>query len=152
MHHARLLVFLAAMLALAGCQTPPWGPAGVASMWPEHKDFEAFRADDVVCRHAGAQSAGQGTAVIDANPTEPETPDAAPAVAAAWRGETPAQQRYDAAYAQCMASNGDPVRAASPNWKVSSPNASPYYPTGGSLMVGGLYPPLVWFSIRRPSP
>ena len=59
MNWARGLLVLLGVLALSGCATVPTGPS-VMVLPPQGKPFEAFQADDSVCRQWAAQQAGAG--------------------------------------------------------------------------------------------
>jgi Glycine-zipper domain len=59
MNWARSLLALLGVLALSGCATVPTGPS-VMVLPPSGKPFEAFQADDSVCRQWAAQQAGAG--------------------------------------------------------------------------------------------
>jgi hypothetical protein len=59
MNWARSLLVLLGVLALSGCATVPTGPS-VMVLPPQGKPFEAFQADDSVCRQWAAQQAGAG--------------------------------------------------------------------------------------------
>lgn len=58
MHSVRVGAAAIAVLALAGCAVaPPTGPS-VMAMPGQGKSFDAFRADDAVCRQYAAQQTG----------------------------------------------------------------------------------------------
>jgi hypothetical protein len=59
MNWARGLLVLFGLLALSGCATVPTGPS-VMVLPAQGKPFEAFQADDSVCRQWAAQQAGAG--------------------------------------------------------------------------------------------
>jgi Glycine-zipper domain len=59
MNWARGFVVLVGVLAFGGCATVPTGPS-VMVLPPPGKPFEAFQADDSVCRQWAAQQAGAG--------------------------------------------------------------------------------------------
>jgi hypothetical protein len=59
MKWAQGLLVLLAVLILSGCATVPTGPS-VMVLPPQGKPFEAFQADDSVCRQWAAQQAGAG--------------------------------------------------------------------------------------------
>jgi hypothetical protein len=59
MNWARGLLVLFGVLALSGCATVPTGPS-VMVLPAQGKPFEAFQADDSVCRQWAAQQAGAG--------------------------------------------------------------------------------------------
>ena len=59
MNWARGLPVLLGVLALSGCATVPTGPS-VMVLPAQGKPFEAFQADDSVCRQWAAQQAGAG--------------------------------------------------------------------------------------------
>jgi Glycine-zipper domain len=59
MNWARSFLALLGVLALSGCATVPTGPS-VMVLPPSGKHFEAFQADDSVCRQWAAQQAGAG--------------------------------------------------------------------------------------------
>ncbi len=54
---ARPLIVTLALLALGGCAAPPMGPS-IMVMPGQGKSFEAFQADDAVCRQFAAVQAG----------------------------------------------------------------------------------------------
>lgn len=57
MRRGRVLVLLLAVIALSGCATIPSGPS-VMVMPAPGKPFEAFRADDSVCRQWAMEQTG----------------------------------------------------------------------------------------------
>jgi len=59
MNWTRGLLVLLGVLALSGCATVPTGPS-VMVLPAQGKPFEAFQADDSVCRQWAAQQAGAG--------------------------------------------------------------------------------------------
>jgi hypothetical protein len=59
MNWARSFLVLLGVLAVSGCATVPTGPS-VMVLPPPGKPFEAFQADDAVCRQWAAQQAGAG--------------------------------------------------------------------------------------------
>jgi Glycine-zipper domain len=59
MNWTRGLVVFMGVLAFGGCATVPTGPS-VMVLPPQGKPFEAFQADDAVCRQWAAQQAGAG--------------------------------------------------------------------------------------------
>src|SRR5215212_9603838 len=77
-----------AMLALAGCVTPPTEP-GILALPGSGKSLEQFQADDVECRrYAGARAAEGGSSGTSYDE---------------------AQRRYDFAFVQCMYARGHKV-------------------------------------------
>jgi hypothetical protein len=60
MNWARGLVVFVGVLAFGGCATVPAGPS-VMVLPAQGKPFEAFQADDSVCRQWAAQQAGAGS-------------------------------------------------------------------------------------------
>ena len=88
MNWAKGLLVLLGVLALSGCATVPTGPS-VMVLPAQGKPFEAFQADDSVCRQWAAQQAGAG-------PSET-------AYGAGWE----VQRQYDIAYQQCMYAKGN---------------------------------------------
>jgi hypothetical protein len=59
MNWSRGLLVLLGVLALSGCATVPTGPS-VMVLPAQGKPFEAFQADDSLCRQWAAQQAGAG--------------------------------------------------------------------------------------------
>ena len=59
MNWARGLLVFVGILAFSGCATVPTGPS-VMVLPAQGKPFEAFQADDSVCRQWAAQQAGAG--------------------------------------------------------------------------------------------
>jgi hypothetical protein len=59
MNWARGLLVFVAVLVFGGCATVPTGPS-VMVLPPPGKPFEAFQADDAVCRQWAAQQVGAG--------------------------------------------------------------------------------------------
>jgi len=55
--HKRTIGMLLALVALGGCYTVPSGPS-VMVLPPQGKPFEAFQADDAVCRQWARQQIG----------------------------------------------------------------------------------------------
>ena len=59
MNWARGFLVFAAVVGFGGCATVPTGPS-VMVLPAQGKPFEAFQADDSVCRQWAAQQAGAG--------------------------------------------------------------------------------------------
>src|SRR5579863_6916994 len=145
---------------LAGCATPPMGPS-VAVMPAPNKPFEVFAQDQSICKQYASQqvaggadqanSRGFGTAllttVLGAGLGAAVGGGRGAAIGAAsgavvgtavgantsQGAQYTLQQRYDMAYAQCMATKGDRVPGARHPHRFPPPDAYPPPP--------GAYPP-----------
>lgn len=118
MFAARFFPVLLGALALGACAvTPPQGPAVVA-LPPEGKDLAQFQQEDTTCRGYAQQQLASGSVTGTASASAAEQ-----------------QQRYDIAYAQCMAASGNRLQQFSVAW--------PYGPYGYPYFYPGFYSP--WF-------
>ncbi len=154
----------AMLFLLAGCATQPVGPT-VAVMPAANKNFDAFQADQSVCTgYAGQQVGGQaqvannqalggavlGTALgaglgaaagggAGAAIGAASGAVAGTALGAGYSGGSSyeLQQRYNIAYAQCMAAKGNKVPTSQAAY---NPPAPAYYPGYGYPYYPGYYP------------
>lgn len=162
---------VAALLLLQGCAQTPMGPT-VAVLPNPHKSFEAFQADQAVCKdYAASQVAGQadranalgvGSAVLGTalgaglGAAIGGGQGAAIGAGAGALGGTGVgasvagnaqysiQQQYDNAYIQCQYSKGNQV-AQRPAVVVGVP--TPVYPPGYYAPPSGYYaPPPAYYS------
>ncbi len=107
---------LLATLALSACAAvPPQGPTVIA-LPPEGKDLAQFQQEDTACRGYAQLQLG------NAAPQQATTAEL--------------QQRYDIAYAQCMAADGNRPQALAMAW--------PFGPYGYPYPYPGFYTP--WFA------
>ena len=103
---------LGAVVAVAGCVPFPAGPSLLVLPGPG-KSFEAFQADNGVCRQWATQQ------------VPPE------ATADYWNGNWVAQRLYDFAYQQCMYAKGHQIPAVgAPGHSV--PTSPPPLPPPGT--------------------
>ena len=123
---------LAATLAIGACTVaPPTGPS-VLALPPEGKDLARFRDEDGSCRQYASAQVGHGS------PTQAATRGAIGGAAHATSADL--QQRYDVAYAQCMAASGNRLQPLPAVGYYGSYSHGPYaYPA----YYGGYYGP--WF-------
>lgn len=155
--YARIAAGLMAAVALAGCVSTPTGPT-VAVMPGAGKSFDAFQADDAVCKNFAQQSVGNsangannqeiGTAILGTvlgaglgaaigGGTGAAVGAGSGAIGGTAIGGSNAggsqrslQQRYNIAYEQCMSSKGD--RLPHP---ASVTYYSPYYAAPSATVV-----------------
>jgi Glycine-zipper domain len=161
--YRRTLISVGALLALAGCVNLPAGPS-LPAYPGTAKTFDQFSADDAACRQYALASAGGKTAQQAAQASAVESAAVGTAVGAAagaliggsegagvgagtglvvgsavgastaQQSAYGTQQRYDAAYFQCMYAKGEKVPVASgfvppPGAVYASPYPQPYrYP------------------------
>jgi hypothetical protein len=105
-------------LAIGACAvTPPQGPTVVA-LPPEGKNLAQFQQEDTTCRDYTQQQLANESVTGTASASAAEL-----------------QQRYDIAYAQCMAASGNRLQQFSVAW--------PYGPYGYPYFYPGFYSP--WF-------
>jgi hypothetical protein len=95
----------AALLILGACATVPSGPS-VVVLPGTGKNFDQFRADEVVCRQFASYQAGGK--MPNQNATASGTRSQADTGRAATSAGT-AQERYDIGYIQCMYAKGNRV-------------------------------------------
>jgi uncharacterized protein YcfJ len=161
------IVSLTSLALVAGCATPPPGPT-VAVMPGQNKNFDAFAADQAVCTgYANQQTYGQaqvannqavGGAILGTvlgagigAAAGGGTGAAIGAASGALAGTTLGagysgsanygiQQRYNIAYAQCMAAKGNqvPQSQAAYGPPAAGPGYGPGYGPAG--YYGGGYP------------
>ena len=141
MKRVPVLISLVALLGLVGCATTPAGPS-VMVLPGSTKTFDAFRADDAVCRQYAFEQVGGVTANQAATQSAATSAAVGTAVGAAagaligggrgaavgagtglivgsaagagYAGDaaTTSQQRYDYAYQQCMYLKGNKIPVA----------------------------------------
>jgi hypothetical protein len=132
MFWAKSSPLLLGSLVLGACAvTLPTGPT-VLAVPPAGKDLAAFQRDDTTCRGYAQQQ------IASDLPQQAATQSAAGSAATgttAGASHAPTtdaglQQRYDVAYAQCMASNGDQPQSMAVAWPYGyGPYGYPYpYP------------------------
>jgi hypothetical protein len=117
---------LLGVLALGACAVaPPQGPAVVA-LPPEGKNLAQFQQEDATCRGYAQQQLGHGA---------PQQPADAGVPVNAGASAAELQQRYDIAYAQCMAASGNSLQQFPMAWR--------YGPYSYAYLNPGFYNP--WF-------
>jgi hypothetical protein len=172
----RSIGLISGLALLAGCATPPPGPT-VAVMPGKDKSFEVFQQDQAECTsYAGQQVGGQaqaannqavggavlgtllgagigaaagggrGAAIGAASGAALGTGIGAGASANAGYG---IQQRYDIAYAQCMAAHGNQVPTSQAAYRPGPYPAYPYpyYAPYGYYAPGYYYGPPVGVAV-----
>jgi hypothetical protein len=170
MRRIQVLIPLAGLLALGACATTPTGPS-VMVLPGSTKTFDAFRADDAVCRQFAFEQAGGVTANEAATQSAAASAAVGTAVGAAagaligggqgaavgagsgliigsaagagYAGYAGAtnQQRYDFAYQQCMYLKGNRVPVAG---QIAPPRSRQYtysYPPPPNAPPPGAYYP-----------
>jgi hypothetical protein len=170
MRRVQVLISLAALLGLGACATTPTGPS-VMVLPGSTKTFDAFRADDAVCRQFAFEQVGGVTANQAATQSAAASAAIGTAVGAAagaligggqgaavgagsgliigsaagagYAGYAGAtnQQRYDFAYQQCMYLKGNRVPVAG---QIAPPRSRQYtysYPPPPNAPPPGAYYP-----------
>src|SRR6266566_1445744 len=125
---------VAAVLVLSACATIPTGPT-VMVLPGNGKSFEQFQGDDVICRQWALQQTGTttGSASTDSAVSGAAIGTLVGAAAGAGRAEganASVQQRYNAAYMQCMYAKGNQIPVARGSAPSSYTSAHPAPPHG----------------------
>jgi hypothetical protein len=111
MLRAKALLLVQCVCGLTACAvSPPTGPT-VLALPPEGKDLARFQQEDTGCRAYAQAGTAAGTGSV-------------------WTSAFELQQRYDIAYAQCMAAHGDRVQSLPLAW-LYAPYGYPYAPYDG---------------------
>ena len=122
MLRAKALLQVPGILGLMACAVPPPTDPTLLALPPEGKDLVQFQQEDTSCRGYALQQIGYGLpqqAAIGAAGGAGGTGAAAGSAIGVSYASTSAfvlQQRYDIAYAQCMAASGNSVQPFPVAW------------------------------------
>ena len=150
MLRAKALLQVPGSLGLMACAGPPPTDPTLLALPPEGKDLVQFQQEDTSCRGYALQQIGYGLpqqAAIGAAGGAAGTGAAAGSAIGVSYASTSAfvlQQRYDIAYAQCMAASGNSVQAFPVAWSYTPYG---YYPYALSAYYGPWLGPPVAFGL-----
>jgi hypothetical protein len=168
MLRAKAVLLVPGILGLMACAVPPPTDPTVLVLPPEGKDLVQFQQEDASCRGYALQQIGYGLPQQAANQNALGSAAVGPAVGAAAGAAGAAgtgagllagsaigvsyastsafvlQQRYDIAYAQCMAASGNSVQAFPVAWPYTPYG---YYPYALSAYYGPWLGPPVAFGL-----